>query len=190
MEIVLGILSAVLGCSALVSYILYRNAEKRIKNAEAEKAETSSDDARFDMYEKRLQHCNEIIELHNTTILNQGETVKKLTSEVNDKTMRIRKLSDQLLESEMETNRVNAELVKATQQVGQLRLQCHRYELWHCRVADCPHRVPPRPELKGQVFEEVFEGGFDPNVDNEPIDVKNGVENGTAGVKNEIAGSE
>ena len=181
MEIVLGILSAVLGCSALVSYILYRNAEKRIKNAEAEKAETSSDDARFDMYEKRLQHCNEIIELHNTTILNQGETVKKLTSEVNDKTMRIRKLSDQLLESEMETNRVNAELVKATQQVGQMKLQCHRYELWHCRVADCPHRVPPRPELKGQVFEEVFEEDFGPNVDNEPIDVKNGVENETAG---------
>ena len=52
MEIVLSILSTVLGCSALVSYILYRNAEKRIKNAEAEKAETSSDDARVDMYEK------------------------------------------------------------------------------------------------------------------------------------------
>ena len=183
MEIVLGILSAVLGCSALVSYILYRNAEKRIKNAEAEKAETSSDDARFDMYEKRLQHCNEIIELHNTTILNQGETVKKLTSEVDDKTIRIRKLSDQLLESEMETNRVNNELVEATQRIGQLELQRAKYELWHCRVADCPRRVPPRPELKNQVFEV----DFDPNVDNEPIDVGNGVENG---VKNEIAGSE
>lgn len=188
MEIVLSILSAVLGCSALVSYILYRNAEKRIKNAEAEKAETSSDDARFDMYEKRLQHCNEIIELHNTTILNQGETVKKLTSEVDDKTIRIRKLSDQLLESEMETNRVNNELVKATQQIGQLELQRSKYELWHCRVADCPHRVPPRPELKNQVFEEGDDPIYqNPNVDNgvknEPIDVKNGV-------KNEIAGSE
>ena len=187
MEIVLSILSAVLGCSALVSYILYRNAEKRIKNAEAEKAETSSDDARFDMYEKRLQHCNEIIELHNATILNQGETVKKLTSEVDDKTMRIRQLSDQLLESEMETNRVNNVLVDATQQIGQLELQCHRYELWHCRVADCPHRVPPRPELKSQVFKEDFDPVYqNPNVDNEPA----GVENETTGVENETTGSE
>ena len=185
MEIILGILSAVLGCSALVSYILYRNAEKRIKNAEAEKAETSSDDARFDMYEKRLQHCNEIIDLHNATILNQGETVKKLTSEVDDKTMRIRELSDRLLESEMETNRVNAELVKATQQIGQLELQCSRYKLWHCKVADCPHRVPPRPELKGQVFEEDFNPVYqNQNVDSEPNDVDsepNDVENETAG---------
>ena len=185
MEIILSILSAVLGCSALVSYILYRNAERRIKNAEAEKAETSSDDALFDMYEKRLQHCNEIIDLHNATILNQGETVKKLTSEVDDKTMRIRQLSDQLLESEMETNRVNTELVKATQQIGQLELQCSKYKLWHCRVVDCPHRVPPRPELKGQVFEEDFNPVYqNPNVENETAGVENepsDVENGTAG---------
>ena len=167
MEWLFQIITACLGCTTLVSFILYRNSEKRVKNAEANKAEIAADEDKFEMYEKRLQHCNEIIELHNTTIQHQGASLQKFDDLVREKTLRIRQISDELYNSESELNRVNSELVRLTSELGKLKLQYERYRLWHCRIANCPNRIPPRPELKDHVFEtydmveEIVDGGAD-----------------------------
>lgn len=149
-----SIICAILGCTSIISFILYRKAEKRIKNAEALTAEVEADQHQFDLYKAQLEHCSESVEQHNLTIQHQSETITKLNDEITDKTTRIRQLTDALYNSEREINKVNDQLVEKTERIGQLELLCQRYKEWHCRVAECQHRLPPNPKLKGRNFED------------------------------------
>ena len=154
-EIISIIINAVLGCTTLLGFICYYSANKRLKNTEVSKAETEVTAARFEVYEQRLEHCNETVEKHNETISHQSETIANLNRALDDKTARIRQLTDDLYQSEREKNDLNDKLVKATETIGKLELKLAKYKDWHCRVADCPHRLPPNPKLNGRTFDEV-----------------------------------
>ena len=153
-DVILGLLSGLLGCTTIVSYILYRGSEKRIKTAEAELKETEADRARYEMYEERLKHSNEIIELHNGTIQHQSETIATLNEALDSKTARIRQLTDDMYVSERKINDINDELLQATETIGKQELTIAKLRLWRCDNADCAHRVPPSPTIKGHKFDE------------------------------------
>lgn len=150
-----GILSGLFGGTSIISFFLYRKTEKRLKDAEVRQKETEAEGGRFLMYEERLTHANSVIEDHNTTIAHQSQTIATLNDALDNKTQRIRELTDKLWESERESNQLNDKLVEKTERIGHLELQLAKYRDWHCRVADCPHRLPPNHKLKGKVFEEV-----------------------------------
>lgn len=145
---------AILGCTTVLGFVLYHRQTKRMKNAEALNAEIEADQHQFDLYKAQLYHCSESVEQHNETIKHQSETICTLNDALDDKTARIRELTDKLWESEKESNELNAKLIEKTERIGQLELMCQKYKDWHCRVADCIHRLPPNPTLKGRKFED------------------------------------
>lgn len=153
-EIIRIIIEVVLGGTSLISLIAYWKANRRIKDNEANKSDVEVTAARFELYEQRLEHCNQAVENHNNTILSQGETISTLNKALDDKTARIRQLTDDLYTSEKESNRLNDRLVEATEKIGKLELSLMKYKDWHCQVADCPHRLPPNPKLKGRTFND------------------------------------
>lgn len=165
-SIIISIVGSILTCSTVVTYVLYRKAEKRIKNADAATAEANADkaqlsvaEAKYELYEKRLAHCNEIIEQHNTTLQHQSETIANLNKALDDKTVRIRELTDELYQSEVEQNQLNTKLVDVTRENGDLRERIAKLAQWRCLRADCDNGIPPRHRLRGQTFDDtVLEG--------------------------------
>ncbi len=141
------------GGGGIVGVFAYKKLEKRLKEAEVKTKELEVEDRKFDLYEERLKHTNEIIEAHNQTMLQQGQTISDLNKALDDKTLRIRTISDELYISEQEKNRLNAELVEKTALIGKLQLCVEKYQLWKCENADCENRIPPNPQLRGKSFE-------------------------------------
>lgn len=151
-EIISIIVNAVLGCTTLLGFICYYSANKRLKNSEVSKAETEVTSARFEVYEQRLEHCNETVEKHNETIAHQSETIANLNKALDDKTLRIRQITDDLYQSERESNQLNAKLVEATETIGKLNLRIDKLTRWKCHDSNCLNRRPESPTIKGKQF--------------------------------------
>lgn len=152
-EIIRIAIEAILGCTTLLSFILYRRQTKRMKNAEALNAEVEADQHQFDLYKAQLEHCSESVEQHNETIKHQSETICTLNDALDSKTARIRELTDALYQSESELNKVNAQLVEKTERIGKLELLCQKYKDWRCVLGECPNRKPANPKLKGLQYD-------------------------------------
>lgn len=146
-------IEAILGCTTLLSFILYRRQTKRMKNAEALNAEIEADQHQFDLYKAQLEHCSEAVENHNQTIIHQTQTITELNDAISNKTTRIRELTDALYQSESELNKVNAQLVEKTERIGKLELLCQKYKDWRCVLGECPNRKPANPKLKGLQYD-------------------------------------
>lgn len=144
---ILGVISGLFGGTSLISFILYRKTEKRMKNAELKTKEVEAESAKFLMYEERLNHANE-------TLVKQSETISTLNSALDDKTSRIRQISDELYASEKRTNDLNDKLVEATETIGKLNLQVDKLKRWKCHKSTCEIREPESPTIKGKTFEE------------------------------------
>lgn len=153
-EFISIIINAVLGCTTLLGFICYYSANKRLKNSEVSKAETEVTAARFEVYEQRLEHCNDTVEKHNETIAHQSETIANLNRALDDKTTRIRQISDDLYQSEREKNDLNDKLVKATETIGKLNLRIDKLTRWKCHRGSCDHREPESPTIKNKSFED------------------------------------
>lgn len=138
METIRIILELILGCSTLLGFILYGKANRRIKDAEAEKSEAEAnevEDHRFDNLLKLVDSLTSRLSTLNTTV---------------DKHIdRNRELSDRLYKSETELNRANDRIIKLTEERDWERIQKEFYKGWHCRKGDCEQRMPPNEKLKG-----------------------------------------
>lgn len=159
MDSITILLGALLGCTSLLSFLLYRRASKRIKNAEADKAESEARQAEFALYDRRITEMHTSLNVCNATIREQEELISQLNRAIADKTERIRSLTDQAYESEREANRINTllheagcRITKLTEQRDSERLQKERYKAWHCRKGECDMRMPPNPGLAGRKF--------------------------------------
>lgn len=152
-----GILSGLFGGTSILGFFLYRKTEKRLKDAEVKQKETEAESGLFAMYEERLTHANQTIEEHNRTIAHQSETIAVLNSALDDKTARIRKISDELYDSEREKNSLNAELIEKTEKIGQLEVIIAKLRNWRCEKSDCDGRIPPSRSIKGKQFNEDIE---------------------------------
>ena len=142
MEVVRIILELILGCSTLMGFILYGKANRRIKDAEAEKSEAEAsevEDHRFDNLLKLVDSLTSRLSSLNATI---------------DKHIdRNRELSDRLYKSETELNRANERIIKLTEGKENERSWKEHYKLWHCRKEGCADRMPPNEKLNGLKYE-------------------------------------
>lgn len=145
METTLTILSSLLGCSTLVGFVLYGKANRRIKDAEAEKSEAEAnevEDHRFDNLLKLVDSLTSRLSTLNATV---------------DKHIdRNRELSDRVYKSETEINRLNEKLLVVTEERDEARRQSDYDKLWRCERTDCQDPRggrPPREKLKGLKYE-------------------------------------
>lgn len=144
METILTLISAVLGCSTLLGFVLYGKANRRIKDAEAVKNEAEArevEDHRFDNLLRLVDSLTARLSTLNATV---------------DKHIdRNRELSDRAHESEQEINRINERLLAVTEERDAARRVADHYKVWHCRRDDCRDPrgpQPPREKLKGRKY--------------------------------------
>lgn len=141
METILGILSAVLGCSTLLGWVLYRGANRRIKDAEADKADAEADAAQWDLYEKRIEAAHKSIDVLNAQLEAQIKLAARKEDIIEDKTQAIRKLQESI-------NTLQNERLKDANKIGELRQERDFYKLWHCQrehgsgKEECTRRKP------------------------------------------------
>lgn len=145
METILAIISSVLGCSTLVGFILYGKANRRIKDAEAEKSEaeaSEAEDHRFDNLLKLVDSLTSRLSTLNATI---------------DKHIdRNRELTDRLYQSETDKNRMNEHIITLTEERDEAIRRADYDKLWRCERTDCQDPRgprPPREKLKGLKYE-------------------------------------
>lgn len=145
METIRIILELILGCSTLLGFILYGKANRRIKDAEAEKSEAEAnevEDHRFDNLLKLVDSLTSRLSTLNATV---------------DKHIdRNRELSDRLYQSETDKNRMNERIITLTEERDEARRQSDYDKLWRCERTDCQDPRgprPPREKLKGLKYE-------------------------------------
>lgn len=139
----LRVLAPLLGCTTLVGWVLYHKASRRIKDAEADKAQAEAERARVetenamrDMYEETLhnmreEHAERTKELRTTIVdvnlmyhnaLKDGARKDEI---IEDKTAKIRELNDTIYELQ---GRINS---KDSYAAGLLRY-IDWLKIWHC----------------------------------------------------------
>ncbi len=145
MESILTLVSTLLGCSTLLGFILYGKANRRIKDAEAEKSEAEAsevEDHRFDNLLKLVDSLTSRLSSLNATV---------------DKHIdRNRELSDRLYKSETELNRANERITVLTERLGEAIRLAEHFERWKCERTDCQDPRggrPPRDKLKDLKYE-------------------------------------
>lgn len=156
METIRIILELILGCSTLLGFILYGRANRRIKDAEADKAEADADEAEVSRLLAQVDHQQKTIE--NLLTLNSSltERLSKLNATVDKHIDRNRELSDRLYQSETDKNRLNERIITLTEERDEARRQSDYDKLWHCERTDCQDPRgprPPREKLKGLKYE-------------------------------------
>lgn len=75
---------------------------------------------------------------------------------LDDKTDRIRSLTDKVWDAERETNRINDLLMAEQRRTADLRVQVEYLKMWRCEWPDCQDprgRKPPNEKLKGLRYE-------------------------------------
>lgn len=122
MEIVEGILTAVsvfFGCSTFVGWLLYHNANKRLKDTEAKRSEWQLEADRI----KELRDANHTL---NETITDNAARISELNHALDGKTDRIRMLTDELIKAQTER-------IADAEEKARLRWLVQFYKQWHCR---------------------------------------------------------
>lgn len=141
METVLTLISTLLGCSTLVGFVLYGKANRRIKDAMAEKAEADASEVE----DHRFDNLLKLVDSLTSRLSNLNATVDKHID-------RNRELSDRIYKSETEINRINERIIALTEERDEARRQSDYYKLWRCERTDCQDPRgprPPREKLKG-----------------------------------------
>ena len=153
METVRIILELIVGSSALLGFILYGKANRRIKDAEAqeaiakaEKTEAEANEAANEAEGHRFDNLLKLVDSLTSRLSSLNATVDKHID-------RNRELSDRLYKSETEINRINERVIKLTEEKDAERSLKEHYKLWHCRKEGCADRMPPNEKLKGLKYE-------------------------------------
>lgn len=142
MEILLALISTVLGCTTFWGFLLYGKANRRIKEAEAEKTEAEANEAE----DHRFDNLLKLVDSLTSRLSSLNATVDKHID-------RNRELSDRLYKSETELNRANERIIKLTEEKEAERSLKEHYKMWHCRKEGCADRLPPNEKLKGMKYE-------------------------------------
>jgi len=146
MEVLLSIITAILGCSTLMGWLFYRKANKRLKNAEAAQAEATANNQQWDRYEKQIDHAHSTINVLLEQTKYDAQRIAEQNKELDGKTDRIREVEDRLVVTERENTRLaeeNGELKKELEKV-------------RCHVKKCKSRQPPNQDTLAAIAEEKF----------------------------------
>lgn len=148
----IAITGSTLGVAGSLGWLFNWRSNRKVARMTAEKA-------MIDNYEARIGALHESMQKSNAIESEHLERISNLNHALDDKTDRIRSLTDKLYESEQEVNRVNCLLADAQsavatleRQLGETKVMTEHYKAWHCRNAECDHRMPPNPTLKGLTY--------------------------------------
>lgn len=145
METIRIILELILGCSTLLGFILYGKANRRIKDAEAEKSEAEANEVE----DHRFDNLLKLVDSLTSRLSSLNATVDKHID-------RNRELADRLYKSETELNRLNEKLLIVTEERDEAIRKAEYDKLWRCERTDCQDPRgprPPREKLKGLKYE-------------------------------------
>ena len=145
METLLSIISSLLGCSTLVGFILYGNANRRIKDAEAEKSEAEANEVE----DHRFDNLLKLVDSLTTRLSTLNATIDKHID-------RNRELADRLYKSETEINRLNERLLTTTEERDEAQRDADYHRMWKCEWPDCRDprgRRPPNDKLQGLKYD-------------------------------------
>lgn len=162
LDTLLTVFTSLLGCSTVVSFVLYRNAHRRMKLAEAKKMEADAhrgeidnENAMRDMYEETLkamreEHAERTKELRGTiTDLNKmyHAAIKdgaRKDGLIEDKTTKIRQLNETV-------NDLYRQLNRKDRYIAALRRFIEWLRIWHCE------REQERPDMTEEEVAETCE---------------------------------
>lgn len=145
METILTIISSLLGCSTLVGFILYGNANRRIKDAEAEKSVAEANEVE----DHRFDNLLKLVDSLTTRLSTLNATIDKHID-------RNRELADRLYKSETEINRLNERLLTTTEERDEAQRDADYHRMWKCEWPDCRDprgRRPPNDKLQGLKYD-------------------------------------
>ncbi len=140
-EIILSIISGLgLTGSGLLGFILHRNTNKRLKEAEASRAEAQANQDEWELEHQRLEETHKTIMTLNEIIKSQGETISANNKALDDKTKRIREAQDREFQANAEKAALSQQVTELTRESGELKLRLQKHE---CVKLACIHRDPP-----------------------------------------------
>lgn len=149
MEILLALISTVLGCTTFWGFLLYGKANRRIKDAEAQEAMAKAEKTEAEASEAEDHRFDNLLKLVDSLT----SRLSSLNATVDKHIDRNRELSDRLYKSETEINRINERLIKLTEEKDAERSLKEHYKMWHCRKEGCTDRLPPNEKLNGMKYE-------------------------------------
>lgn len=114
-------------------------AEAHAKTVEAYEMQLKS---QREGYEDRLKLLTEAAKERNKIEVENAERISELNHALNDKTDRIRKLTDDVYDSQQELNRANERIIELTRDLEESIRKGDRLELIRCHRFDCDDRLP------------------------------------------------
>ena len=141
LEISLSIISALgLTGTTLLGVLFHRAENKRIKIAEADKAEAEAHQQEWSLEHQRLDESHKTIMTLNEIIKTQGETISRNNRALDDKTTRIREAQDREFKTNKEKMKLSRDFANLIKENGALKLRLQKHE---CIVQNCERRDPP-----------------------------------------------
>lgn len=128
---------------------------------EAEAAEAEVNSAGWGLEDRRIRQLHDMIEMNNGTLDNLVKRIDddqrlkmEKDSRIDELMLRNRELSDRLYVSEQEQNRINALLLRTTEERDVAESDLEYYRQWLCVRSDCATREPRNERLVNMKFVE------------------------------------
>ena len=109
---------------------------------------------RIDSLHDDIDSCNKALKENQERISELNHALNNKEDEIHDKTMQIRKLTEQGYTSEQEVNRVQNLLNDAKDEIIRLTEERDRLEAVKCVRSDCKDPRGPKPPRKNQTIPE------------------------------------
>ena len=162
MDAIYQILTFVFGGTSIAGTVLsiiwwrqtkrLKEAEVKQKEAETQLAEHDADKAEVERLHMQIDHQQKSLNIYIDIEKKNAERIAEQNKALDSKTEQIRKLTQQLIDSEHGRNADKEEIARLTKDNGDLRVELEYHKAWRCERTDCQDPRgprPPRDELKG-----------------------------------------
>lgn len=121
---------------------------RRKDTAEAEIVEHDADKAEVERLHMQISHQQESLNIYIELERKNAERIGELNKDIGEKTLQIRKLTQQLIDSEHGRNRDKEEIARLTRELGEAKSDADYHRMWRCERTDCKDPRGPRPPRK------------------------------------------
>lgn len=128
------------------------------------KAKSDAMKSMAEAYEMRIKALHTVIDNNNKTEIEHSRRISELNHALDDKTARIRDLTDKEQGAQRELNRANERITALTEERDQERSYKEYYKQWKCIKSQCNDpdgRRPPNSKLADQTFVDPEKGRGD-----------------------------
>ncbi|MBD5306113.1 MAG: hypothetical protein HDS14_00570 [Bacteroides sp.] len=138
---IIGMIGTALGALGGGGWLINLRASRRTAKATADKA-------LIDNYEARLAALHQTIDHLNATEREHAARICELNHALDDKTTQIRKLTQQVWDSQQDVNKAQEQINVLNERIIALTEERDYYKTWHCRRPDCQDPRGPEPPRK------------------------------------------